>query len=440
MSTQTDTASSIHPAVRRRAVIAAVLGNALEFFDFAIYGMFAVVIAKVFFPAVNDVNSIMATVAVFGAAFVLRPIGGVLLGLYADRVGRKKALSLTVLLMALGTGMIGLVPPYAAIGIVAPLLIVLARLLQGFSMGGEFSGAVSMLIEFAPKHRRGFYGSWQMSSQGLAFSLGSLSAFLLTQGLSPAALESWGWRIPFVLGMLIGPIGFYIRRRVGESPEFTEALKQQPKQMRSPLIEVLSRFPKEMMCGFGLIVVGAAASYVVIIYLPIFGVRQLGLTLGQVQLSTFLTSLVLLVLCPVAGYWSDKVGRKPVLFTAIAAYGLMVYPLFSQLLANASLAAMILTQCSLAVAMSFFWGPMPAAMAELFPVRIRSTGLSLSFNLGGALFGGLAPLYLTYLLKVTGNPMMPAYYLLLSTVFGLAATWALDFSKARAAQASWQAG
>ncbi|MDR0770413.1 MAG: MFS transporter [Burkholderiales bacterium] len=440
MSAPTDAASSVTPTIRRRAVIAAVLGNTLEFFDFAIYGMFAVVIAKVFFPAVNDINSIMATVAVFGAAFVLRPVGGVLLGMYTDIAGRRKALSLTVLLMALGTGMIGLVPSYAAIGIAAPILVVLARLLQGFSMGGEFPSAVSMLVEFAPKHRRGLYGSWQMSSQGLAFSLGSLSAFLLTQGLSPEALESWGWRVPFIFGMVLGPVGFYIRQRVGESPEFIEALKMQPKQLRSPLAEVLSRFPKEIMCGFGLIVVGAAASYVVIIYLPIFGVKQLGLTLGQVQLSTFLACLILLLLCPIAGYWSDRVGRKPVLFTAIAAYGLIVYPLFSHFLANASLAAMILTQCSLAVCMSFFWGPMPATMAELFPVRIRSTGLSLSFNLGGALFGGLAPLYLTYLLRETGNPMVPAYYLMMSTVFGLAATWALDFSKARATQASWQAG
>lgn len=439
MSVQTDFTSSISPAVRRRAVIAAVLGNAFEFFDFAIYGMFAVVIAKVFFPAVNDINSIMATVAVFGAAFVLRPIGGILLGMYTDIAGRKKALSLTVLLMALGTGMIGLVPPYAAIGIAAPLLVVLARLLQGFSMGGEFSGAVSMLVEFSPKHRRGLYGSWQMSSQGLAFSLGSLSAFLLTQGLSPEALESWGWRIPFLLGILIGPIGFYLRRRVGESPEFAEALRLQPKPIRSPLIEVLSRFPKEMMCGFGLIVVGAAASYVVIIYLPIFGVKQLGLTLGEVQWSTFLACLILLVLCPVAGYVSDRIGRKPVLFAAIAAYALVVYPLFTHLLESRSLEAMILIQCSLAVGMSFFWGPMPATMAELFPVRIRSTGLSLSFNLGGALFGGLAPLYLTYLLK-TGHLMAPAYYLIVTAVIGAIATWALDFKKAQATQASWQAG
>ncbi|MCL2296731.1 MAG: MFS transporter [Proteobacteria bacterium] len=440
MSDQTNGASSIAPAARRRAVIAAVLGNAFEFFDFAIYGMFAVVIAKVFFPAVNEINSIMATVAVFGAAFVLRPIGGILLGMYTDIAGRKKALSLTVILMALGTGMIGLVPPYAAIGIAAPLLIVFARLLQGFSMGGEFSSAVSMLIEYAPKHRRGLYGSWQMSSQGLAFSLGSLSAFLLTQGLSQEALESWGWRIPFLLGILIGPVGFYIRQRVAESPEFVEAMKTRPEQPRSPLTEVLRRFPKEILCGFGLIVVGAAASYVVIIYLPIFGVTQLGLTLGEVQLSTFLACLVLLVLCPIAGYCSDLIGRKSVLFTAITVYALVVYPLFSHFLANPSLAAMILTQCSLAVCMSFFWGPMPATMAELFPVRVRSTGLSLSFNLGGALFGGLAPLYLTYLLRETGNPMVPAYYLLMSTAFGLAATWALDFNKARAAQASWQAG
>lgn len=427
----------ITPIVRRRAVIAAVFGNAFEWFDFAIYGMFAVVIAKVFFPAANDINSLMMTVAVFGAAFVLRPIGGVILGIYADRVGRKKALSLSVLLMALGTGLIGVVPSYAAIGIIAPVLIVLARLIQGFSVGGEFAGATSMLIEFAPKGLRGLYGSWQMSSQALAFSLGSLFAFLLTQQLNAADLESFGWRIPFLLGVLIGPIGYYIRKRVDESPEFTAALAGRPVLARSPLMEVLTRFPKEILCGFGLIVVGAASSYVVIIYLPIFAVKQLGLTLGQVQLSTFLASLMLLVLCPIAGYCSDRVGRKPVLFTAILTYGIIVYPLFSHLLAQPSLASLILTQCVLAIGMSFFWGPMPAAMAEVFPVRIRSTGISLSFNLGGALFGGLAPLFLTYLLRETGDLMIPAYYLIFSTLFGLAATWALDFDKSQVRQTSW---
>lgn len=426
---QSVTPAMISPAVRRRAVIAAVLGNAFEWFDFAIYGMFAVVIAKVFFPAENDINSLMMTVAVFGAAFVLRPIGGLILGVYADRVGRKKALSLTVLLMALGTGMIGLTPSYASIGIIAPILIVLARLMQGFSVGGEFAGATSMLIEFAPKGLRGLYGSWQMSSQALAFSLGSLFAFLLTQNLSAAELQNFGWRIPFLLGILIGPIGYYIRKRVDESPEFVAAFANTPVLTRSPLIEVLTRFPKEILCGFGLIVVGAASSYVVIVYLPIFAVKQLGLSLGQVQLSTFLASLILLVLCPIAGYCSDRLGRKAVLLPAILTYGIIVYPLFSHLLAQPSLISLILTQCLLAVGMSFFWGPMPAAMAEVFPVRMRSTGISLSFNLGGALFGGLAPLFLTYLLRETGNQMMPAYYLIFSTLFGLVAASTLNFKR-----------
>src|SRR3546814_822120 len=185
----------------RRASVASVIGNALAWFDFAIYGLFAVVISKLFFPAHNDYSSLLLALATFGVGFAVRPLGGVLLGLYGDRMGRKKALSLPILLMAAGTGLIGILPTYAAIGIAAPIILVLLRLVQGFSAGGEFSGATTMLIEFVPEHRRGFYGSFQMCSQALALSCGALTAYLLTVNLSAAALESWGWRIPFLFGI-----------------------------------------------------------------------------------------------------------------------------------------------------------------------------------------------------------------------------------------------
>jgi MFS family permease len=422
MTSLTEETMEISPAARRKAVLAAVLGNAFEWFDFAIYGMFAVVISKLFFPAENDVNSLMAGVAAFGVAYFFRPLGGIVWGLYADKAGRKAALSAIMVSMAVSTGMIGLIPGYAVIGIAAPLLMVLARMLQGFSVGGEFAGATSMLIEFATHGRKGLYGSWQMVSQSLAFGLGSLIALALTTTLTPEALESWGWRVPFLLGILIGPVGYYIRSRADESPEFLALLRRQDRPDRSPLREVFAAYPREMVSGLGLAIVGTVSAYVVIFYVPIYAVKQLGLSMGQAQLSTLLANVVSLLLCPVAGHLSDRVGRKQVLAPAIAIYALLVYPLFAHLIAQPSLGSLMMTQCVLTITMSFFWGPTPATMAEVFPVRVRSTGVSLAYNAAVLLFGGLAPLILTWLIKISGDIMMPAYYVLFSVCIGLPAT------------------
>lgn len=412
--------AEITPEVRRRAVLASVIGNAFEWFDFAIYGMFAVIISHHFFPAENDASSLMAGVAAFGVAFFFRPLGGVFWGIFADRKGRKAALSAIMVLMAASTAVIGLLPTYAAIGVAAPILMVLARVVQGFSVGGEFAGATSMLIEFAPEGRKGFYGSWQMFSQALAFGIGSLVAWGLTASLSPEALQGWGWRLPFILGILIGPVGFYIRRRVDESPEFAALAERAEGGERSPLRDTLRNFPREMLSGIGLCVVGTVSAYVVIFYLPIFAVKQLGLAMGAAQLSTLVANLFILVFCPIAGRLSDRFGRKAIIAPAIVLYGLLVLPLFTHLLAAPSFAALLLTQCLLGTCMGFIWGPTPVALAEVFPVRVRSTGVSLVYNLAVLVFGGLAPLILTALIEATGNPMVPAYYLVLSAVIGIA--------------------
>lgn len=412
--------AQITPRDRRRAVIASVIGNAFEWFDFAVYGMFAVIISHHFFPAENDVSSLMASVAAFGVAFFFRPLGGIFWGLFADARGRKAALSTIMVLMAISTAAIGLLPTYAAIGVAAPVLMVLARILQGFSVGGEFAGATAMLIEFAPENRKGFYGSWQMFSQALAFAVGSLVAWGLTAGLPAEALNSWGWRLPFLLGVLIGPVGFYIRRRVDESPEFAALAERAEGGARSTLGETLRTYPREMLAGLGLVIVGTASAYVVTFYLPIFAVKQLGLTLASAQLSTLLANIVLLVLCPVAGALSDRFGRKQVMIPGIIAYGIATVPLFSHLLAAPSFGAMLLTQSLLAVGMACFWGPNPAMLAEIFPTRIRATGVSLVYNMGVLIFGGLAPLVLTWAIAETGDPMVPAYYLVLTAALGLA--------------------
>ncbi|WP_433706432.1 MFS transporter [Paraburkholderia sacchari] len=411
------------PAMVRKVVIASVLGNAFEWFDFAIYGLFAVMIAKLYFPSGNEFASMLLTLATFGVGFAVRPLGGVLLGLYGDRVGRKKALSLTIVLMSIGTGMIGILPTHEAIGIAAPILMVLARLIQGFSVGGEFSGATTMLVEFAPVNRRGFFGSFQMCSQALAFSLGALVAYLLTVNLAPQALELWGWRLPFLLGILIGPVGWLIRSTVDESPEFlayaSEVRSGKVERVKTPLRTVFRDYPRAMLGTLGMSVVGTVSAYVFVFFLPIFAKKQLGMSASDVNLSTFIGTLVILVFCPLAGYLSDRIGRKAVLLPAIIAYSIVSYVLFKRLVDAPTFGALLTVQIGVSFFMSFFWGPTPIVLTEVFPVSVRSTGAAVTYNLAVLIFGGLAPFVNTWLVHVTGSNLAPICYVQVSVVIGL---------------------
>ncbi|MCC8394643.1 MFS transporter [Paraburkholderia sp. MMS20-SJTR3] len=411
------------PAMVRKVVIASVLGNAFEWFDFAIYGLFAVMIAKLYFPSGNEFASMLLTLATFGVGFAVRPLGGVLLGLYGDRVGRKKALSLTIVLMSIGTGMIGVLPTHEAIGIAAPILMVLARLIQGFSVGGEFSGATTMLVEFAPQNRRGFFGSFQMCSQALAFSLGALVAYLLTVNLTPQALESWGWRLPFLLGILIGPVGWLIRSTVDESPEFVaytqEVQSGKVKRVNTPLRTVFRDYPRAVLGTLGMSVVGTVSAYVFVFFLPIFAKKQLGMSSTDVNLSTFIGTLVILVFCPLAGYLSDRYGRKAVLLPAIVGYSIASYVLFKQFVTLPSFGSLLAVQVGVSFFMSFFWGPTPIVLTEVFPVSVRSTGAAVTYNLAVLIFGGLAPFVNTWLVHATGSNLAPIYYVQASVVIGL---------------------
>src|ERR1700760_725661 len=250
-------------SLHTRAVVAAVIGNALEWYDFTVFGFLTVVIAQLFFPAGNDYASLLLATATFGVAFVMRPIGGIVLGLYADRAGRKAALSLVIALMTLGILLLAIAPPYSAIGIGAPLMIVVGRSLQGFSAGGEFGSSTALLIEAAPFSKRGFYGSWQMASQAAALLLGAIVGAAISRGLSPEALDAWGWRVPFIFGLVIGPIGLYIRRNMADTEAFLHAQKT---ARRATLGEVFSTHSREVLCGLGSVIALTVTVYVLIAY------------------------------------------------------------------------------------------------------------------------------------------------------------------------------
>lgn len=405
----------IDPRAMRRAVASSVIGNAFEWFDFLIYGFFTGLIAKAFFPAGDAFVATLLATATFAISYLVRPFGGVLLGLYADRGGRKPALTLMILMMGVSTLLIGITPPYAMIGIVAPILVILARVLQGLSVGGEFASATAMLVEYAPANRRMLFGSLQMCSQALAISVAALFGYGLSALLADDDLAGWGWRIPFLLGVLIAPVGFYIRRKVEESPSFVQARAHD----RLGFLQILSRHRGALVAGLGVCVVGTVSNYLWFIYMPLFVVQQLGLKFSDALLGSFICGAILFVLCPLTGLLADRYGAKRVLCTGAVLFGVLSYPLFAWVVAAPDLARLLTAQISIAVVISLIWGPTPGMMAGLFPTGVRSTGVAISYNVGVLLFGGLAPLTLTTLVGLTGSKLVPAYYIMFCAALAL---------------------
>lgn len=423
MSVTATSANELSKATRRRAIIAATIGNGLEWFDFTVYSFFAVIIAKLFFLTGNDLTSFLLTVATFGVGFFMRPVGAIVLGVYADRVGRKAALTLTILMMALGTAIIGLAPTYASIGLWAPALIVLARLIQGFSAGGEVGGATAFLIEHAPDEERGMYASWQQASQGISFMLGAAMGALVTNGLDQAQIDAWGWRIPFLFGLLIGPVGMYIRSHLEEPPEFEQRqAERRAKNVKfSPLSQVLRDHPREVLAGLGVTILWTVCTYVLVFYMPSYAKQQLGLPLGATFQSTAICGAIILVLCPLMGMLSDRVGRKRMLSVVAVAILALAYPLFHWLNVSPTTSTLLQVQIVLGILLAAFTGPAPAVLAEQFPTEVRSTGLSLAYNFAVTIFGGFAPLIVTWLIESTQNKLAPAYYVIAAAAISLVA-------------------
>jgi MHS family proline/betaine transporter-like MFS transporter len=399
---------------RQRAVAAATIGSALEWYDFIVYIFFAATIGKLFFPSSEPNSQLLIGLATFGVGFVMRPVGAIVLGIYGDRRGRRASLTLTIALMIVGLAILTFVPTYASIGILAPVLIVLARLFQGFSAGGEFGATTSYLSEYSLKQRRGLYVSWQMSSQFMASLLGGVVAALLAANLSQTALASYGWRIPFAIGLLIGPVGFYIRRRLEDTPAFTA----QTKVSASPLGETLRNHFKTVACGFGMVVLGTVCVYVLVLFLPGYAIRQFHLPLSWAFATTAIMSLIAVIWTVIAGWVSDRVGRRPLLLASSIGLVIVTYPLFRFLAASPTVTRLLIVEAVFAILVATYSAVAPTMLAELFPTRVRNTALALSYNIAVAIFGGFGQLIVAWLIIHTGDVLAPAYYVLAASVVG----------------------
>ncbi len=411
-------APAIQPSQRRRAIIATVIGNGLEWFDFTVYSFFAVIIAKLFFPTGDDLSSLLLAVATFGVGFFMRPVGGIVLGIYADRVGRKAALSLTILLMALGTTLIGIAPTYDQVGIFAPLLIVVARLMQGFSAGGEMGGATAFLTEYAQARQRAYYSSWIQASIGVAVLLGAAVGTFVTSSLSTEALNSWGWRLPFLLGIVIGPVGYYIRHHLDETPTF----RDNAERADSPLKEIVQAYPRETLASFSMVILWTVCTYVLLFYMPTYAVKVLKVPQADGFIAGMAGGSAIMVFAPLVGLLADRIGRRVLLSGSALLILVLAWPMFVFINHVPGLSSLLVFQLVFGVLIATYTGPILAAFSELFPARVLSTGLSVAYNFAVTIFGGFASFIITWLIATTGSSMAPAIYVMIAAAISLAGT------------------
>jgi len=390
-----------------RAITAAGIGNVLEYYDFGVYGFLAGVIARKFFPGTDEVASLLATFAAFGVGFLARPLGGIVLGRLGDVRGRKSALVLTILLMAVGTVGIGLIPDYGRIGVMAPVLLVLCRVLQGLSAGGEWGNATSFIVEWAPEGRRGYYGSYSQASVVGGVLMSSAVAALLNSVFSAADIDAWAWRLPFLLGAVLLPIGLWLRRGIDETPRF----RAEQAGHDTGLADLGTPFGL-MLKAFGFTVLWTVCYYVMLTYFPTFTQKYAGLSATQSLWSNTVGLLALMAAIPLMGALSDWIGRKPMLVFCCVAFVVLTYPGFRLILSGIPVWGVALVQVGFNLVIATFSGAGPAALSELFPTRARTTLMSVSYALAVAIFGGFAPFIATWLIQQTGSPIAPTFYLI----------------------------
>ncbi|WP_232668767.1 MFS transporter [Pseudonocardia sp. TRM90224] len=401
----------------RRSVAAGSVGVLVHWFDWAVYAYLASTLADVFFPSHDKTAALLSTFAVFAISFGVRPLGAFVFGALGDRVGRKKTLTIVILAMAAATLLVGLLPSYATIGIWAPVLLVVARVVQGLAAGGEFGSAAAFLAEYSPTKHRGFGVSWLEVGSLLGFLGASLAVVALNAVLPEEAIASWGWRIPFLLTAPLGIIGFYIRSKIEDTPEF-RSLAQHEAVPHSPVKESFTRNWKQLLQTSGIEIMQHVTFYIVLVYLLTYQETELGFTAAGAAWFSTSASLAALVLVPLCGALSDRIGRKPLLTGASVLLIAASYPLFLVMRSGAPWAGLVST-VGLGVILAIILGVHAVTVAELFPTRTRQTGLSVAYSVTAAIFAGTVPYLLTLLISRTGNQMMPAFYLIVVGVVGL---------------------
>ncbi|MBP9791726.1 MAG: MFS transporter [Rickettsiales bacterium] len=394
----------------KKVIAACMIGNALEWYDFALFGQFAVILSKLFFPQHDSYVGMVATYTIFATGFLMRPIGGIIFGYIGDRYGRKVSLVVSILMMALPTALIGVLPTYDQIGIWAPIILCLIRLIQGASIGGEFSGCIAFLVEYSPMNKRGLIGSVSMISLVLGMLLGSVVAILVSKCMPVESFETWGWRIPFLIGIVIAIIGIYVRLGLRESPIYIKA-KEKKSLSQKPVREIFNEYLPPLFIAIGLYLTVTVPFYSLTIFIQSYMSKYMGFSYNEALNINLMSLSILIIILPISAYFSDIYGRKKVM--RYSAYGivLFIYPIIWLLhLGNFNMA--IVSQVIFAILVGAYMGPIPAVLVELFPTRVRFTGVALSYNLSAALFGGTAPLVATWLVTNIRTDSIAMYIIL----------------------------
>lgn len=420
----TTASAPVPPAQLRKVIAASAVGNFVEWFDFAVYGFLATIIASQFFASSDSGVALLKTFAVFAVAFALRPLGGIVFGALGDRLGRKRILSLTILMMAGSTTVIGLLPTYQSIGLWAPVLLTLARCVQGFSAGGEYAGACAYLMEHAPNDKRAWYGSFVPVSTFSAFACAAVMAYVLDASLSPEAMSTWGWRVPFLVAAPLGIVGLYLRWRMEETPTFRQAQAQACEHAHSPLRETLQHQLGSIVRLGAFISLTALSFYMFTTYFSTY-LQVVGhLSRAQSLMVSTVALLFAAAACPLAGAFSDRVGRRKTVGFVCLWVMATVFPSY-WLASSGTVPAAIVGVCLLAVGAALSGVVTAALLSETFPTRTRYTASALTYNIAYTLFGGTAPLVATWLIGTTGSNLAPAFYLVVIAVLAMAGGLAL---------------
>ena len=404
------------------AVLRVTSGNFLEQFDFFLFGFYATYIAKTFFPAHSEFASLMLTFTVFAAGFLMRPLGAIVLGGYIDQMGRRKGLIVTLSIMASGTMLIAFVPGYATIGLLAPLLVLIGRLLQGFSAGAELGGVSVYLAEMATPGHKGFYTSWQSASQQVAIVAAAALGYAVNGWMTADEITAWGWRVPFIVGCLIVPLIFLLRRSLLETEEFL-ARKHHP-SAREILQSMLANWAV-VLEGMLLVAMTTTTFYLITVYTPTFGRAVLKLSAADSLIVTLCVGVTNFCWLPIGGALSDRIGRRPLLVAITVLAILTAYPLLSWLAAAPSFQRLLLVLLLFSFYFGMYNGAMVVTLAEVMPAQVRVVGFSLAFSLATAVFGGMTPAVSTYLIEITGDKAAPGYWMSLAAAASLIATWLL---------------